>query len=231
MKNLFNRQFETLLRVRAFFEKHSELFPPTSLSGKAFDTVVAAIPELSRYMRSHAGVVALVREGVTSKAEARQELRDRLEAVTRTARSIGRKEPGVAYLFRMPREVGNHALIGAARSFLENADAMKDVFVAHEMSPDFVEELEAAIQHLEAAISDHADKKGIRSMATDAFEETMEKAMDAVYQLAGMVPNKLQKDSPALQEWELARRLARPRVSQAPEVEEPVPAPSPPTAA
>jgi hypothetical protein len=228
MKNLFNRQFETLLRVRAFFEKHVELFPPTSLSGKTFGIVAAAIPELSKFMRSHASVVALTQQGVVSKAEARQEVRDRLEAVTRTARSIGRKEPGVASLFRMPRDVGDQGLIGAARSFLENADAMKDVFVEHEMPATFVQELAAAIQRLETAISDNAGKKGMRSTATDAFEETMDKAMDAVYQLAGMVPNKLNKDGPILQEWEVARRVVRARTAKTPEAQA-APATSPPS--
>jgi hypothetical protein len=45
----------------------------------------------------------------------------------------------------------------------------------------------------------------------------------AVYQLAGMVPNKLKKDSAALREWELARRVASARLSKGPEAE-----PSPP---
>ena len=95
---------------------------------------------------------------------------------------------------------------------------MKEIFVAHEMAPGFIEELRDAIGRFEAAIRKHTDKKGLRVAATASID-AMDKAMNAVYRLAGIVPNKLRKDYPTLKEWELARRVHNARVSKSPEPE------------
>jgi hypothetical protein len=128
----------------------------------------------------------------------------------------------VLSLFRMPWDVGDQALIGAAHGILEKATATKDLFVTYEMSPNFLEELQAAIQRLETAISGHKDNNAIRSTTADSFEETMATAMDAVYRLAGVMPNKLKKDSAEFREWEDARRVVRGR---APKPSGPEPSP------
>jgi len=221
MKTLFNRQYDALLRVRAFAEKHSDLFPPATLAGKMFAVIAAAIPDVTKYAGSQEAGFALAREGLSSKAEARQNLRDCLEAIVKTARSIGRDQPAVLGKFLMPRGGGDRSLINAAIGFVENAGAMKDVFVAHEMYPDFVQELQEAIYRFETAIREHQDRKGLHISATGFIEDTMEPAMDAVYRLAGIVPNKLKKNAAILREWEHARRVASGRVSKSPETEDP----------
>jgi len=43
----------------------------------------------------------------------------------------------------------------------------------------------------------------------------METAMDAVYRLDGIVPNKLKNNSPLLREWDTARRIASARTAKA----------------
>lgn len=217
MQNLFNRQFEMLLRVRAFGEKHSDLFAPTSVASKMFAVIAAAIPELSKNAGAQAAGSALTREGVTAKAEAREALRECLYAINQTARAIGRDQPGVRAKFRLPKSASDQNLIGAARGFAQNAEPLKDVFVAHEMSADFIQELEAAIHRFDEAIREHAEKKGVRSTATASIEDAMDRAMDAVYRLVGIVPNKVRNDYPALREWELAQRVASARAAKPPE--------------
>ena len=59
MKNQFNRQFDTLLRVSAFGANHSDLFPPTSLSGQLFTAIADSIPELRKNDGSQAASFAL----------------------------------------------------------------------------------------------------------------------------------------------------------------------------
>jgi len=232
MNNQYQRQFETLLRVRAFGDKYSDLFPPTSLSGRMFATIASAITELSQYAGTQAAGFGLARESVTAKAEAREILRECLVAIARTAGSIDREHPGVVKKFRLPRKVSDGALISGARGFAENVESMKEVFVAYEMSPDFVHELHAAIHGLETAVQERTNKKGRQIAATLSIEDTMDKAMDALYRLDGMAPNKLGKDYPKLKEWELARRVQKARVSKSSEPEPSDPAVTvPPTAA
>ena len=78
----------------AFYKKHSQLFSPETLSAQMFGVIGEAIPELNEHIGSQATGFALAREGIISKAEARQELRDWLEAITRTSRSMkSRRSP------------------------------------------------------------------------------------------------------------------------------------------
>ena len=86
MRSQFDRQFSTPLRVRAFGEKHSDLFPSSSLSGRMFGTIAQAIPELSKTAGSQAAGLALAKEGVTAKAEAREALREWIVDKTLIAR-------------------------------------------------------------------------------------------------------------------------------------------------
>ena len=88
MNNQYQRQFETLLRVRAFGDKYSDLFPPTSLSGRMFATIASAITELRQYAGTQAAGFGLARESVTTKAEAREILRECLVAIARTGVSL-----------------------------------------------------------------------------------------------------------------------------------------------
>jgi len=217
MRSQFNRQFTTLLRVRAFGEKHSDLFPPSSLSGKMFGIIAEAITALSNNAGSQAAGLALAREGTTAKAEARQALREWVVDISRTARSIGRDHPEILAKFRLPYDVSDRALISVARGFAQNAAPLVALFVEHELSATFVQELEGAIACFEDAIEDHADKRGLQVAATASIGDAMETAMDALYRLDGMVPNKIKKNPVLLREWDAARRIAAPRSSKSPD--------------
>ena len=215
MKGQFNRQFDTLLRVSMFGEKHSDLFPPSSLAGKLFGAVADAIPQLRKNDGSQAAGLALSREGVTAKAEARETLREWMVALTRTARSIGREKPAIVAKFRLPAGLGDGALLAAARGFVENASPIAAVFVSYELPPNFLDEVNTAISRLEEAIKAHAHTKSFQVSATASIALTMETAMDTVYRLDGIVPNKLKKNSPLLREWNTARRVASARTTKA----------------
>ena len=85
------------------------------------------------------------------------------------------------------------------------------------MPPKFIEELNAAIASFEDAIKAYAEKKSIHVTATVSIESTMEKAMDALYRLDGIVPNKIKKDQALLREWDVARRVASARSPRNPD--------------
>ena len=98
------------------------------------------------------------------------------------------------------------------------------------MPPKFIEELNAAIASFEDAIKAYAEKKSIHVTATVSIESTMEKAMDALYRLDGIVPNKIKKDQALLREWDAARRIAGARSPRTPD-SPPAPQTAPPSAA
>ena len=108
---------------------------------------------------------------------------------------------------------------------------MKDEFIAHEMDPGFIYELNVAIARLEASIVEYNNAKGAQTNATASIEQVIQKAMDAAYRLDGMVPNKLSNNYPLLKEWEAARRVASARVVSKPNPEGAIPPVADPCAA
>ena len=221
MRNLFNRQFEMLLRLSAFGRRHADLFPPASLAGQMFEVITSTLPELSKSAGSQAAGFAVTREGSVSRAEARAVLLDCLDAISLTARAIGREQPAVRVKFQIRRSRSDQGLIDAARAFAENAAPIKDQFEAHAMDPAFIQEMEAAIRGFEEAITNHVEARGSQASATACLENVMQRAMDAAYRLDGIVPNKAKKDPVLLKEWENTRRVARARVSSKPAEPEP----------
>src|SRR5262245_7331841 len=111
MTSVDTRRYEMLVRVRDFGAKYAERFPSSSLGGQAFDTVTAAVAELSQHTASLLSGRGTTREGVTSKAVAREALRDDLDAIVRTARAIALDTPGIDDKFRAPRGNGDQMLL------------------------------------------------------------------------------------------------------------------------
>jgi len=134
--------------------------------------------------------------------------------ISRTARAIGREHPEVVSKFRLPVDIGDEALLETARAFARNATPLRDTFVAHEFAPTFIEELQAAIAQFEQVAKTQTETRGAQVRATASLDACMSKAMDALYRLDGMVPNKI-KGNPALErEWSVARRLPSARSSK-----------------
>ena len=235
MTNLFNRQFDMLVRVLAFAKKYADVFSQSSLARKLFGIIEATLPELSKSAGLQDAGFALNREGSTSRAQARAVLFDCMDAIGLATRSMGRENPQIAAKFKMPYSLGDRGVIGRARGFVENAEAMKVDFLAYELEPDFIEQLKTAIRRFEDSIATHAEAKVTQANATASVEDTVETAMDAAYQLDGIMPNKFRKNYPVLREWESARRVARARVSKPvsedPPQPKPAPEPAPATAA
>jgi hypothetical protein len=214
MKSQYIRQLETLVRVRAFGEAHSDLFPPSSLSGKTFGVIAGAIPTLRDNAGSQAAGRSVKEEGLTLKTEAREALREWIVDISRTARAIGREHPEVASKFRLPSRIGDEALLEGARAFARNAAPLEDTFVAHELPPTFLQDLGAAIARFESVSKEQTDNRGVQIRATASLADCMDKAMDALYRLDGMVPNKIKRNPTLEHEWEVARRLPSARSSK-----------------
>ena len=66
-------------------------------------------------------------------------------AISLTARSMGRVDKSIRAKFKMPQSGTDRDAISTARQFAEQAQAMKDEFVAHQMDPGFIDELNAAL--------------------------------------------------------------------------------------
>jgi hypothetical protein len=115
-------------------------------------------------------------------------------------------------------------LINAARAFKADAEPLKAHFIAHEMSADFLEELQEDIDDFESAMSDQSTGVGTRVAAGAALDEIIQGGNDIVRKLDAIVRNKYANNAAVLAEWTSASHTER-----APRRAKPDQPPAPPT--
>ena len=93
------QRYEMFLKVRDFGIKHQQEFPVTSTAGKAFATVAEAAAAIER-QRTQKEVSN--QAGRKARAEARQDLWERLTDIARTAREAGRTALATNATFDLP---------------------------------------------------------------------------------------------------------------------------------
>ena len=214
MNSLETRRLEMLTRVRDFGATHAAEFPPASFGGEQFAAVGQVVEELTRLATAQSSSAGSARLGSANRAAAREELREDLQAIARTARAMSLDVPGLEDKFRLPRSGSDQALLTTARVFAADAVPLKAEFVRHEMPANFIEDLNASISQMEEAIRDQNASKRARKAAVAAIDEAMDRGIEAVRRLDPVVRNKFGARPNVLAEWESARHTQRAPRSQ-----------------
>jgi hypothetical protein len=209
------RSYEMVLRVRAFGAENAARFPPATLGGELFATIGAAAEELAGHAAAQVSGSSSARRGTATKAVARAALREELEMMRRTARSMALTTPGLDAKFRIPRNMTDQQLLATAQAFALDAVPLKGEFIRFGMSTDFLEDLNADIADLETALSSQQSGKSKQVMATAAIDDVLERALAAVRQLDAVVRNIFRDDPARLAAWQSARHVERARRSNA----------------
>jgi hypothetical protein len=203
-------------RVRDFGEAHRDLFPESSEGGHAFATVAAAVAKLGTHTRSK---LSGAHDGRQAKVAAREALRDRLDAIARTAHAIAEKTPGFDDAFHLPRKQDDESLLLACPMILDEAEAKQDRFVRHGLPETFVADLKALVDQFEQAVRSVATAKERAKVARKGIVAAQLDGLAAIRQLDVIVVNQLGHDPEALDHWKEARRveyLNRRRAAAAP---------------
>jgi len=207
MNDSQNRKRETIVRVRDFGSDHASDFAATSLANQMFTQVATAVTKLDGLAASQAS--GAPREGTSTRDDAREELRRRMEAISRTARAIAIDTPGLEEKFREPRGENDQILLAAARAFATDAVPFAAQFVAHELPATFIDDLKASIAKLEAAIGNQSGAIGDRVGAGAGIAAILEEAMIALRKLDPIIRNKYANDPATLAEWTSASHIER----------------------
>jgi hypothetical protein len=217
------RKFDMFNRVRDYGISNAVKFPPNSLASELFGSVNSIVKELSIHAVKKDSGNKDSRRGTATKATLREELREDMLAISRTARFMTFTEPRYEDKFRMPRNGGDQALLTSARAFAEDAAAFVSEFVRRELPENFIEELNNKIQRFEKAVSDRNLGAENRVIAVTAIDQTVERGMDTVRELDSLVKNKFRNDPTMLAAWDRARHIERaPRPAVAEETPAPV---------
>src|ERR1700730_3856022 len=163
------------VRVRNFCTSRAADFAANSLAAQLIANLVVVITRLDGLIASQVSGRGAAREGTSSRAAARAALRDKMEAISRTARTLAQTTPGVDEKFRVPQGNNDQELIAAARGFATDAARpLAAQFIAHELPSDFIDELNADIAAFEGAISHHTDAVGDHVGARAAIDDAID---------------------------------------------------------
>ncbi|HJR05797.1 MAG TPA: hypothetical protein VJ842_00770 [Pyrinomonadaceae bacterium] len=228
MKDSERRSFEMLLRVRDFGSTHTDAFAEGSRGRELFAVVNQIVGQLETHGAAQSSNLSAGAQGTRGRAGARAELREDLEAISRTARAMSFDTPGIAERFRLPRGNRNdQQLLNTARAFATDAATFRAEFIRHELPADFLEDLNADIDDFEEAITAQNHSKEARVAATEAIDTAVDRGADAVRQLDAVVRNKFRDDPATLAAWTSASHVERaPRRRQL-DTPQPPPPPKP----
>ncbi|HKS28204.1 MAG TPA: hypothetical protein VJS44_10310 [Pyrinomonadaceae bacterium] len=225
MKGTERRSYEMFVRVDNYMEARAANFPPESMAGQLRASLHAEIDIIEDKAAEQSMGLRMKEEGTALRGSARENLNDQLEAIARTAVSIGRSgtAPGIETRFRMPQGNNDQTLMNTARAFAENALPIKGRFIIFGMPADFLDNLDSGITQVEQAINKQNSGKDMHVAATTAIDEAIERAMNIVRQLDAIIRNKYADDEPQLSAWKSARHIARSPRRSTEEEEEPTP--------
>jgi hypothetical protein len=223
MNQMEIKRYNMLLRVRDFGASQAATFPAASFGGQLFSAVNSAISELTTHAAAQTSGAA--RQSISSKAVARANLFDNLEAITRTAKAMALDTPGLEDKFRLPRRASDAVLLNSARAFLADAQPLKAEFLKYALAEDFLEDLQFDIDAFEAAIRVKNTTSASRISATASIEEALSKGLKAVQQLQAVVRNKFGNDPAKLVAWASSSHVERSGGSGKSKIEPP---PNPP---
>lgn len=203
------RQIEMLRRVKDFGIARASDFAETSLARKQFNTLTEKITTIEGYGADQLSGLSTAQNLAATKDSLRQELRDLLSNINRTARVMAPDTPEFDAKFRMPRQPTDLKLLTAARSFLQDAIPLKDRFIEHEMPADFLEQLAHLADEFDKAISQKSSAVGSHVSTRLTLEETVSAGLGIVRQLDAIVRNKYHGDPVTLAMWQRASHVAK----------------------
>lgn len=209
MNDTQRRTYEMLARVRDFGAANAATFPGGSKGKELFDELGAVLAELDGHAEAKVSTQGVAAGGSTTRKDARERLRDQLEAIARTARAMSFETPELAARFRLPRGNNDQSLVGAARSFHTTASPLKAEFIRHELPADFLEELARAVADFESAVTEQNTGRVARSAAVAALEDATARGSALARQLDALVRNKFRDDAARLAAWDAASRTER----------------------
>src|SRR6266849_3818593 len=120
MEDSHHRRREMLLRLKDFGAGHTDI-PATTVWPQLTTDLNTVISELDGHAASEASGHGAALEGTSTRAAAREALREDLEAISRTARAIAEDRPGFDSKFRLPRGNNDQEMVDIGLGYAANA--------------------------------------------------------------------------------------------------------------
>ena len=216
MDNTTTKRYEMLKHVRDFGVAQSAAFPDGSFGKELFATVAQVVAELDGHTTDQSTGLGAAQSMAATKSVLREDLREMILALNRTARGLAFETPGLENKFRLPRGSSDQLLLNAARAFAADAAPLKQAFLKHELPADFIERLNQLITDFEKVSTEKTTAVGTHVAAKISIDDTVARGLQATRQLDIIIRNKFNGDPATLANWTRASHVAYPNRSNAP---------------
>lgn len=202
-------RYETFLRERQFGIDNAADFPSDSVGGIQFVEISAVIDLIEQYSTDQAAGFGSSGFAFSSKETARENLREAMFEIVRTARSMIYQFPGITEIFRMPRNQNDANMLAAANAFITAIPTYKTDFVAYGLPFAFDTQLQNDIDAYEASLPATGTAIDERVKATAELGAAIRRGMIAHRILKGVVSNRYRNDVGKLAAWISASHIER----------------------
>jgi len=196
-----------LRRVQEFVAAHQVADAPATL-GKQREELDVVIAQLSKETLDQDAGHRLTKAETKKQKGLRVALwRNHMQPIARVAREIfGRS--GMDAALKLPRlSVAHEVVVTAAGAMAESAQKSEAAFVEHGLSLDFVAELKAAAQELNASLGARDATQRRRTTATAAVKDQLKRGRRAVRLLNAILSPRLAGDPELLAAWNNVRKI------------------------
>lgn len=206
MEDKHHRRREAFLRLKAFANNHPDI-PATTVWAQLVTELDSVNADLAEQVAAEESGHSVKRTGTASRDSAREDLKDRVEAIVRTARAIDETKPGFADGYRGASQLSDRGLLDLAIGIARISPPQKADFLSHGMPSSFLEDLDGAIAKLQQTMTDQSEgKAGVKSAGVE-IEETMDQGMSVRRRMDAVVRNVYRDNAAVLAEWETASHI------------------------
>jgi len=210
MNDYERRRYEAFLRIIQFGAESAADFPDNSIGSIQFAEIAAVVGLLDQLATDKAASSGSVQFAFVGKDTARENMREEMLDIVRTARSMFYQFPGIEAKFRMPRNRSDQQMLAAARAFVTEATPLSADFIAYGLPATFLAELQAAIDAFEASLAPTGAATDAQVAAIAEIGAAIRRGMIARRIMDGVVRNKYRNDVGKLAAWLSASHIEKP---------------------
>jgi hypothetical protein len=205
------------IRAVPFILGLGDIFPAGSVVAVQLVVLQGVIAAINALSGEQTTGIADARFGFNSKDTARENLREMLSEIARTARSMVYAFPGINLKFRMMQGDSDLKMLALGRSFLTEAPPYKAAFLEYGMDvysdeathADFLTILQELVDDFEQSLSAPAAATDTHVEATAEIGAEIRKGMIAVRIIDGVMQNKFRNDVGKRAAWLSASHIEK----------------------
>ena len=173
-----NRIHQTGIRCREMMAQCINDFAVGGAARQLYADLQAGIVHFEQVAAAHGAGLSEAHAGTKGRGEARAALKALLDLIRAAAKVMGIQDS-----FPLATTDNDDDLLQAADVYAAHATPRKADFIAHELPPDFLEQLAAAKAAFEAAIAEQMNSKGDHISAREELDDAGENIVAIIRKL------------------------------------------------